>query len=69
MEQDINKDFEENPPYQEGVISETNQRSDKSFFQGPTELQGLVSTGNYCKSFLPNQAAIDKILKINKERF
>ena len=28
----INLDFEENSPFQEGVISETIQRPDKSFF-------------------------------------
>ena len=32
---DINLDFEENSPFQEGVISETYQRPDKSFFQEP----------------------------------
>ena len=30
---DINLDFEENSQFQEGVISETFQRLDKSFFQ------------------------------------
>ena len=30
---DINLDFEENSPFQEGVISEAYQRLDKSFFQ------------------------------------
>ena len=29
---DINLDFEENSPFQEGIISETYQRLDKSFF-------------------------------------
>ena len=33
MEQDINTNFEENSPYQEGVISETYQRPDESYFQ------------------------------------
>ena len=28
----INFDFEENPPFQEGIMSETFQRPDKSFF-------------------------------------
>ena len=32
---DINLDFEENSPYQEGVISEAYQTPDKSFFQKP----------------------------------
>ena len=31
----INLDFEENSPLQEGIISETIQRLDKSFFQKP----------------------------------
>ena len=30
---DINLDFEENLPFQEGVISDTFQRPDKSFFE------------------------------------
>ena len=62
LEEDINMDFEEISPYQEGVISETYQRPDKSYFQEPSELQGLVSTGKLVQSFfLPKQAAIDKI--------
>ena len=32
LEQDINMDFEENYPYQEGVILEMYQRPDKSHF-------------------------------------
>ena len=32
---DINLDFEENSPCQEGVISEAYQRPDESFFQEP----------------------------------
>ena len=32
---EINLDFEENSPFQEGVISEAYQRPDKSFFQEP----------------------------------
>ena len=32
---DINLDFEENSPFQEGVISEAYQRLDKSFFKNP----------------------------------
>ena len=30
---DVNLDFEENSPFQEGIISEAFQRLDKSFFQ------------------------------------
>ena len=32
---ELNIDFEENYPFQEGVILETFQRPDKSFFQEP----------------------------------
>ena len=31
----INFDFEENSPFQEGIMSETFQRTDKSIFQEP----------------------------------
>ena len=34
----LNFDFEENSPFQEGVMSKTFQRPDKSFFQEPKEL-------------------------------
>ena len=34
---EINMDFEENSPFQEGVISETYQRPDNSCFQDPQE--------------------------------
>ena len=37
---DINLDFEENSPFQEGVISEAYQRPDKSFFQEPKRIKG-----------------------------
>ena len=33
----INFDFEENSPFQEGIMSETFQRLDKSLFQNPRE--------------------------------
>ena len=35
---EINMDFEENSQFQEGIISETYQRLDKTFFQEPKEL-------------------------------
>ena len=38
----LNLDFEENSPFQEGIISETIQRPDKSFFQNPKELEDLI---------------------------
>ena len=53
LEQDINIDFEENSPYQEGVISEMYQRPDRSYFQEPPEFQGLVRTGKLVQKLLP----------------
>ena len=61
---DINLDFEENSPFQEGVISETFQRPNKSFFQDPKELNDLINMGNLIPKFLPKQADIDRILKV-----
>ena len=37
----INLDFEENSPFQEGIISETIQRLDKSYFQTQESLKIL----------------------------
>ena len=60
----INLDFEENSPFQEGVLSESFQRPKKSFFQESQELNNLVNTGNLIQKFLPKRADIDKILKV-----
>ena len=60
----INFDFEENSPFQEGVMSETFQRPDKSFFQEPKELGDLVNKRNFVHKYLPKQIDIDKILQI-----
>ena len=56
---DINLDFKENSPFQEGLISEVYQRLDKSFFQELQELYDLINAGNSIKIFLPKQADID----------
>ena len=48
---DINLDFEENSPFQEGIISEAYQRLDKSFFQEPKDLNDLVNTSNLIQKF------------------
>ena len=61
---DINLDFEENSPSQEGVISKTFQTLEKSFFEDPKELNDLINIGNLIQKFLPKQADIDKILKV-----
>ena len=60
----INLDFEENSPFQEGIISETIQRLDKSFFQNLKALKDLIDKGNLMHRFLPKQTDIDKILQI-----
>ena len=60
----INLDFEEYSPFQEGIMSETLQRLDKSFFQNPKELGEVINKENLIHKFLPRQADIDKILKI-----
>ena len=60
----INLDFVENSPFQEGFISETIQRQDKSFFQNLKELKNPIDTGNLIHTFLPKQTDIDKILHI-----
>ena len=61
---DIDLDFEENLPFQEGIISETIQRLDKSIFQNPKELEDLIGKGTLIHRFLPKQTDIDKILQI-----
>ena len=65
---DINLDFEENTSFQEGVISETFQRLDKSIFQEPKELNNLINMGNLIQKFLPKQEDIDKILKVMQKK-
>ena len=64
LEQDIDMDFEENSPHQEGVISDICQGPDKSHFQEPPELQNPVNTGKLSQTCLLKQTDIDKILKI-----
>ena len=59
-----NLDIEESSPCQEGIISETIQRPDKSFFQNPKKLGDLIDMGNLIHKFLPRQTDIDKILHI-----
>ena len=59
-----NFDFEENSPFQEGIMSETFQRPDKPFFQGPKELENLINKENLIHKYLPKQTDIDKILDV-----
>ena len=55
IDPDINLDFEKNSPFQEGIISEANQRPDKSFFLEPRELNDLINTSNLIQKYLPNK--------------
>ena len=64
---EINIDFQENSPSQEGVISETYQRPDKSFFEAPQELKGLVSTGNLVQKFYQDRYYQSDIKNDTKE--
>ena len=61
---EINKDFEENSPYQEGVISEIYQRPDTSQLVDPPELTDLIDTDKVVQKYLPKQTDIDKIWKV-----
>ena len=60
----INRDFEENLPYQDGIISEIYQRPNKSQIVDPPELIDLVNAERIVQKYLPKQADIDKILKV-----
>ena len=60
----ITFDFEENSPFQEGIMSETFQRLDKAFFQKPKELGDLINKGNFVYKYLLKQTDIDKIIEI-----
>ena len=55
----LNFDFGENSPFQEGVMSETFQRPDKSFLQEPKELSYLINKENLVHTYLPKQTDID----------
>ena len=59
-----NLDMEENSPFQEGIISETIQRPDKTFFQKPKSLDDIIDTGTLMHKFLPKQMDINRILHI-----
>ena len=60
----INLDIEENSPFQEGIISETIQRLDKTYFQNQKRLKDIIDMGNLIHKFLPRQMDVDKILHI-----
>ena len=65
---DSNLDIEENLPFQEGIISETYERPDRSYVQEPYELKDLIDSTKLVQKFLPKQMDIDKILDIIKRK-
>ena len=64
LDLEINKDFEENSPYQEGIISEIYQRPDTSQLVDPPELVDLVNTERIVQRYLPKQTDKDRNLKV-----
>ena len=64
LDLETNKDFEENSPYQEGIISEIYQRWHRSQLLEQPELADLIDTNNVVQKYLPKQTDIDAILKI-----
>ena len=68
LDTDRNIEFEENSPHQEGIISKTYERPDKSFIQEPPELKDLIDTSKLIQTVLPKQRDIDKILDIIKRK-
>ena len=70
LDTDIDRkvDIEENSPFQEGIISETYERPDRSYVQEPYELKVLIDTTKLVQKFLPKQMDIDKILDIIKRK-
>ena len=70
LETDLDRkvDIEENSPFQEGIISETYERPDKSYVQEPHKLKDLIDTTKLVQKFLPKHTDIDKILDIIKRK-
>ena len=56
LDLEINKDFEENSPYQAGVILEIYQRPDKLQLVEPTEL--IVDTDKIVQKYLPKHRQV-----------
>ena len=50
-----NLDFEENSPYQEGIIAEIYVSPDKSYIEQPQELTDLVDSTKLIHKYLPNK--------------
>ena len=68
LDLEINQDFEENSPYQEGIISEIYQRPEKSQLVEPPKLADLVNTDKIVQKYLPRQTDIDKNSESHSEK-
>ena len=62
LDTETNVDFEENSPYQEGIVSKTYERLDKSYIKEPPELKDLIDITKLVQKFLPKQTDIDQLL-------
>ena len=60
----VDIEFEENLPHQEGITFEIYQRTDRNYFQELKDLESLVDTSKIVHKFLPKQTDMDTILKI-----
>ena len=49
----ISFDFEKNSPFQEGIMSKTFQKLDKTFFGEPKELEDHIIKKNLIHKYLP----------------
>ena len=70
LENDIdqNLNIEENSPFQEGIISKTYERPDRSYVQEPYKLKDMIDTPKLVQKYLPKQMDIHKILDIIKRK-
>ena len=60
----INSGFEENSPFQEGIILETHEKPDRPYVKEPSELIDLLDITKIIQKFLPKQADLDKIVDV-----
>ena len=54
-EMNIDIEFEENSPHEEGKNSEIYQRPDRNYFQELKDLEGLVNTSKILQKFYQNK--------------
>ena len=63
---EININFEGKFSIPRGIISETYERQDRSYFKESSELKDLIDTTKLVQKFLPKQT--DKILDVIKRK-